>query len=120
MYYNKGIDYSQDVAEELDRLIYRRCCAGHKAIEVYVDTFYNCREQGFVFTMLSDEFSIACKAWVYAQRNSDALEVAFDSEPYGCFTNGNIYPERAWRNSRQFKTCYDAANAIFNFFVDRL
>ena len=118
LYTNKGITYAQEVAEKLDRLI---ADSGEVGIEdIYVDAFYNCREQGLSFSKWVYDINGDIKhptAWVYAHRNTDKLTVVYDSEMVAR-EPGNMFPEDAWySNQHSYESTDEAAEAIYNFFA---
>ena len=71
-----------------------------------LETFYNCREQGFV----SLDYLTKTVIWVYAHRNSDKPTVIISN--MGHRDMGNMYDEEAWNTAQSFDTIDEAARYI--------
>lgn len=74
---------------------------------ITLETFNNCREQGFVGV----DWEKGIAVWTYAQRNSDAPTVIIGSTKNFANLN-NLFDERAWQTSTSYKSTEEAAKAI--------
>lgn len=82
IYKNKGIIMADYIVEQVSR----RC----SEVSGYIDTFNNCREQGYIvylFNSLREHLTI----YVYAHRNTDLPTLTWEYA-YG----DKIYSEDAW------------------------
>ena len=89
IYKNKGISYSQFILDYLGNQL-------DKDIKVGVNTFYNCREQGYCLDIHNADYSKGITMWIYAQRNSDLPTITY--KPAITLTeSGNSFDEESWR-----------------------
>lgn len=69
---------------------------------VLVDTFYNCRESGFVYKVYeSTKYEYSLCVWTYENRNSDDIVLLASTNPKHCDFN-NVYTDEAYENCRRF------------------
>lgn len=94
IYKDKGLIYSeyvlQDIAYNTDL----------KDITCRVETFYNCREMGYVFIFHNEEYNKHLLIWVYAHRNSNEPTIAYDTGKTLPTQPANMFTEEVWH----FKT----------------
>lgn len=87
-------------------------------ISGYLETFNNCREQGFVLTTSTTDYDGdhtegLFHTWAFEDRHSDSIVVAHQTE----YPNNGMYDEETWRERRKFFApgAYDAAaNYMFD------
>ena len=107
IYKNKGIIYSETILSFLNnRLI------DNDDLEITVETFYNCREVGYVLRIHDEFYKKSICIWTYANRWSDEPTISYD------YINlpkeeANMYDEETW-NERTitFKNCEDVVEKI--------
>lgn len=64
---NRGIKYSEYIIETINYYF-----SDEDKIYSHIETFYNCREMGYVLEIHSnEEYDKNICIWIYAQRNSD-------------------------------------------------
>lgn len=102
IYKNKGIIYSNTILELL--------LNGDLEEHIAVDTFYNCREQGFrLWVRDNDDYSDIISIWVYANRNSDKPTITWTTQ----FVSSDMFDEDSWANrTESFNTCDEAVTRI--------
>ncbi len=66
-----------------------------------LDTFNNCRETGLMFINMENHSK---NVWVYAQRNTDEIEVC-----YGENDSNNMFDEKAYSTRKDFGEDYQEA-----------
>lgn len=96
IYKNKGIMYSQFILDSLGNNL-------EKDLKIGVNTFYNCREQGYCLDVFNSDYTKSMRIWIYAQRNSDKPTITYQN---GAFLTeaGNSFDEESWRERT---TSYD-------------
>jgi hypothetical protein len=111
IYKNKGIIYSQFVLEYVNNNL-----ENNNIKMVGVDTFYNCREQGYCLTVYNKDYVGLLTIWIYAQRNSDEPTMTYK---LGTSANGmgNSYDEESWIERTKsysdiFELCKDLLELI--------
>lgn len=112
VYKNKGITYSNLIVD---------CLANYEIKDVYgmaIDTFYNCREQGYKITIHDEDgFRTILTVWTYAQRNSDKPAITWKK---GSLTS-NVYDEESWeQRTEEFNNPIDAAIRIADLIKENL
>lgn len=71
---NRGLNYSEYILG-----LFGNTFADYTDLGVSVETFYNCREMGYVLRVHDeDDYNKAMCIWVYAQRNSDDPTITWD------------------------------------------
>ena len=102
---NCGINYANYILDALSNYY-----ADEEKMYIHVETFYNCREQGYVLTFRNnDDFSKAVNIWVYGQRNSDEPTISWGKEK----EFDNMFTEETYRNQTMtFDTIEKAINEI--------
>lgn len=104
---NKGINYSNYILEAINNYY-----ADEKRIYVDVETFYNCREQGYVLGFHSEEeYFKNLNIWVYAQRNSDEPTLSWGKEK----NHDNMFTEEIYTNTTQ---TFDSVEKAVNVAID--
>ena len=79
--------------------------ADDKDLDASVETFYNCREQGYVLEVHSDkDFNKSICIWICAQRNSDAPMIVWE-ETYIPKENANMFTEDSYYNRNE---CFES------------
>ena len=74
---------------------------------IYLQTFNNCREQGFMTVIYDLDMVI----WTFANRHTDQASVIIGTHKN--IDNINMmYDEEAWKNEKRFNTVDDAAHYI--------
>lgn len=96
IYKDKGIKYSQYIYEELSRFVLIGV-----DLTCRVETFYNCREQGYVFEIHTDDYEKNMLIWVYAHRNSDEPTMVYETGKSIPSEGANMFTQDAWEN-RQY------------------
>lgn len=96
VYKDKGIKYSQYILEEISTL---EICG--KGLYCRTETFYNCREQGYVFEIHSNDYEKNMLIWVYAHRNSDEPTMVYELDKCLPSEGANMFTQDAWEN-RQY------------------
>ncbi len=78
---------------------------GEKVCEPYLETFYNCREQGYVLCLWRSGKS-ELNIWAFENRNSDEIVIVV-----GTGDSDNLPMDEAWRNRQCFhyNEFYEAA-----------
>lgn len=99
VYKDNGIIYSNYVLDFISSVI------KEKGLILRVETFYNCREMGYVFNIHNEEYTDKLYIWVYAHRNSDKPTIV-----YGKTIDGNnMFNEEQWEKQQSFE---DINNAV--------
>lgn len=102
IYKDKGIIYSNYVLDNLSNIV------KEKELIVMVETFYNCREMGYVFNIHNEEYTDKLYIWVYAHRNSDKPTIV-----YGKTTDGNnMFNEEQWEKQETFEDINKAVEYV--------
>ena len=88
---NKGLKYGDYIIETINQYF-----AGENSIFARVDTFYNCRELGYVLELKSEDYNKSICIWICAQRNSDKPMVVWEEtitpqESANMFTEESYY-----------------------------
>lgn len=74
VYKNKGLTYSNYLLDRISQYF-----IDDNKLSMRVETFYNCREQGYVLRINEvEDYNKALCIWVYAQRNSDDPTITWD------------------------------------------
>lgn len=104
---NKGIAYANYVLDMLSNYY-----ADEDSFYIHVETFYNCREQGYVLTFRHNEdFSKELNIWVYGQRNSDEPTISWGKD----IKHDNMFTEETYRNrTTTFDSIEKAVNSVIN------
>ena len=101
---NKGIKYSEYIIETVATYF-----SDNNNIRASVETFYNCREQGYVLRVSDNEnYNKAICIWIYAQRNSDSPTITWDYI-YMPKEDANMFDEESWLE-RTFSGNMDAVS----------
>ena len=108
---NRGINYANYILDELSNYY-----ADEEKMYIHVETFYNCREQGYVLTFRhNDDLSKEINIWVYGQRNSDEPTISWGKDK----EFNNMFTEETYRNrTRTFDTIEKAINQIIDLVKD--
>lgn len=104
IYKDKGLIYSEYI---LNFLQYRDVLQ-EKKLTCYVETFYNCREQGYVFNIYDENYGNKLFIWVYAHRNSDEPTIVYGKDKQA----DNMFTEEEWGNQKSFNNIDDAVDYI--------
>lgn len=104
IYKDKGLIYSEYVLNFLNRgdVIY------DKKLSVYAETFYNCREQGYVLNIHNSDYSDKLFIWVYAHRNSDEPTIVYGKD----IDANNMFNEEQWEKQKSFNNINDAVDYV--------
>ena len=91
---NKGITYSNYIVDRISQYF-----ADNNDLVMNIETFYNCREQGYVLRVHNREcdYNKALCIWVYAQRNSDNPTITWE-EIYMPKESANMFTEDSYIN----------------------
>lgn len=92
MYREKGLRYADYV---LDYITYE--LADVNNLHVFVEAFYNCREQGYTLNFHNDDYSKKLQIWVYGQRHSDEPTITYDTDSYA----SPLFSNEGWTNRTQ-------------------
>ena len=93
---NRGITYANYALDMLSNYY-----ADEERLYIHVETFYNCREQGYVLSFRHNEdFGKQLNIWVYGQRNSDKPTISWGED----INHDNMFTEETYRNRT---TIYD-------------
>lgn len=98
LYKNKGITYAQCILESL--LNY----AEVDGLTAFVETFYNCREQGYMVKVENERGTKKIYMWFYAHRNSDEPTITWS---YERTSFDNMYDEESWTERTETYTSTD-------------
>ena len=114
--YQKGVRYSNAVVNRMEDIL----SADYPGSHVYIETFNNCREQGYYISCSSMfggyiAYDHTPCAWVYANRNTDELTVILGDITYKEPPN-NMFNEEAWRQAEQVSSVNTAADMILKHF----
>lgn len=104
IYKDKGLIYSEYVLSFMNR----DDIITDKKLWVSVETFYNCREQGYVFNVHNESWSNKIYIWVYAHRNSDEPTIVWGKEIDG----NNMFNEEEWNNQKTFNNIDNAVEYV--------
>ena len=88
---NRGIKYSEYIVETVGYYF-----MDNNNLEASVETFYNCRELGYVLRINDrDDYNKAMCIWIYSHRNSDNPTITWDyiNIPK---ENANMFSEESW------------------------
>ena len=89
----RGIKYSEYIIDTINTYF-----SDDNSIYASIETFYNCREQGYVLRIHSEEdYSKAICMWIYAQRNSDDPSITWEETIIPNKT-ANMFTEDSYRN----------------------
>lgn len=102
LYKNKGLIYSQGILELLLNYI------DDGDITASVESFYNCREQGYMVRVDNDKDK-KMYLWFYAHRNSDEPTITwkYNSHPL----SNNMYDKASWEErTKSFSNIVDASD----------
>lgn len=100
VYKDKGLIYSEYVLNYMNMSDY----INDNNLYVSVETFYNCREQGYVFNVHNSDWNNRLYIWVYAHRNSDEPTIVWGKEIDG----NNMFNEEEWLKQQTFENINDA------------
>ena len=92
IYKDKGLMYSNYIYEQL---LYR--LGSDSDLRIKVETFYNCRELGYVFRVNNSDYNDTLYIWVYAHRNSDEPTIIWGKE----IEFNNMFTEEDWNNNQK-------------------
>ena len=89
IYKNKGIGISQYFLDILSNRLDR------KDIQASVEVFNNCREQGYIIRISTEDYTIrkGLTFYIYAQRNSDKPTMTWEDK----LSYNDMYSEEAYR-----------------------
>lgn len=99
IYKDKGLVYSEYIIDFLRR----SCMIDEKKLSIKAETFYNCREQGYVLYVRNEKFE-TIYVWIYAHRNSDEPTIVWGKEIEGA----NMFTEEEWEKQKVFRNIDDA------------
>lgn len=102
IYKNKGIIYANTILELLQNADIKE--------HVVVDTFNNCREQGYKIKLRNPEdYDYFITIWIYAHRNSDRPTITWTPKA----NYSEVYDEESWtQRTESFNSCEEAVNRI--------
>lgn len=104
IYKDKGLVYSEYILSFLGH----SCIIDDKKISIKAETFYNCREQGYVLNIHNENYSDRLYVWIYAHRNSDEPTIVWGKEIEGA----NMFTEEEWEKQKVFRNIDDAVQYI--------
>lgn len=91
IYKTKGITYAEYVLDSLQYYF-----MDDKRFYIHVETFYNCREQGYLLRVNNeDKCDNIINLWIYNQRNSDEPTITWEKDTI-C---RELFSENAWCNN---------------------
>lgn len=90
IYKNKGIIYSECIMDYVSYMM-----ADNGNIIAGAETFYNCREQGYVLRFHNENYDKHLCVWIYAHRNSDEPTITWDSIAFP-EEGANMYNQESW------------------------
>lgn len=99
-----GLIYSEYI---LNFLQYRDILQ-EKKLNGFAETFYNCREQGYVLNIYNENYEKHLYIWVYGHRNSDKPTIVYGKEKKA----DNMFTDEEWRNQKSFINIDDAVDYI--------
>ena len=107
---NRGIKYAQYVLENVSDYY-----TDNNDIRMSVETFYNCREQGYVLEVRSEkDYSKNICIWVYAQRNSDEPTITWEDAMIPT-ENANMFTEESYEErTKTFSSVDEASREVIN------
>jgi len=119
-----GIRVSERVFSILDEFLQYETSNGHK-LYAYLQTFYNCREQGYYLTVADDDLDNPNRVqenlyiFVCEARSSDNILVVIQTE----YPDGH-YSEDAWNNKDKFNNTnyfgYDEEHKAADFIYKKI
>ena len=92
IYKDKGLIYSEYILQQLIYFIDNENILGK------VETFYNCRELGYLLRIHDKDYKKGLCIWIYAHRNSDEPTITYEEKMYPSESN-NMFTEDAWLNN---------------------
>ena len=96
---NRGLKYSDYIVETVNYYF-----SDENSIHASIETFYNCREQGYVLEVHSSEdYSKSLCIWICAQRNSDDPMIVWE-ETVIPQEHANMFTEESYYNRCK---CFD-------------
>lgn len=111
---NRGIKYSEYIIETIGSYF-----ADNNDIYASVETFYNCREQGYVLRVHdNNDYNKSLCIWIYAQRNSDDPAISWD---YIVIPKeeANMFSEETYRERTEyFNNVNEASMKAINIIKD--
>jgi len=106
---NRGMKYGDYIIETVNYYF-----SDEDSIHASVETFYNCREQGYVLEVHHNEnYNKSICIWICAQRNSDDPMVVWEETtiPKG---NANMFTEESYYNRCK---CFESIEAASMYVV---
>lgn len=106
---NKGIRYSEYVIDAVNSRF-----ADETKIDASYETFYNCREMGYVLRIHDKDYKEHMCIWIYAQRNSDEPTITWD---YIVLPkkDANMFDEESYRErTKTFKDVDEASQFVID------
>lgn len=101
---NKGLKYGDYIIETISDLY-----AGKEEITASVETFYNCREMGYVLEVHDEFFHKAICIWICANRSSDKPMIVWEETTYPTET-ANMFTEDSYINrNKTFENIQEAS-----------
>lgn len=110
IYKDKGLIYGEYVVAGLSHYL-------SEDIKIKIETFYNCREMGYLLVAHDCNYINTIYVWVYAHRNSDNPTIVWSEDR----EFNNMFTEEAW-NERQttYETIEEAMWAVKNLLEDKI
>ena len=110
MYKDKGIVYGNYIIDRLGVYL-------NENIGIKVETFYNCRELGYVLRAHNKDYSKKVNIWIYAHRNSDEPTITWGQE----LKADNMFTENEWINyTKSYSNINDAFDKVVSIFKKEL
>ena len=102
IYKDNGIIYSNYVLDFISSVI------KEKGLILRVETFYNCREMGYVFKIHNEEYTDKLYIWVYAHRNSDEPTIVYGKD----IEFNNMFTDKEWEEQEIFEDINKAVEYV--------
>lgn len=111
---DKGLRYSEYILDTVNNYL-----EDEKDIYGRVETFYNCREQGYVLEIHNEkDYNKSVCIWIYAHRNSDEPTITWE-ETRIPMEAANMYTEESWlERTKTFEYVENAADEVVNIIND--
>ena len=101
---NHGIRYSEYVIDAINKRY-----ADETRIGASYETFYNCREMGYVLRVHDEDYEDCICIWIYGQRNSDEPTITWE-ETIIPMENANMFNEESYyERTKTFNNVDDAS-----------
>ena len=113
IYKDKGIMYAEYVVDKLNYYL-----TDIKDIIIKAETFYNCREMGYVLNVhKEDNWGKIFHIWVYAHRNSDEPTMVYGED----IKADNMFTDTEWANNQDsFDNLEDLVDKAYKLIKEKM